>query len=114
MVGETLKGGRLVAEVMSREGYAVAPAGRVPSPPSFITAVEVGSTARMCAFCRAVQRCSPVGSYIEPVPGAAQFLSFDWKSIDLVGQSFGIEGPNNVEQGLGMPKQLIKVGFFGD
>jgi cystathionine beta-lyase family protein involved in aluminum resistance len=112
MVGESLKGGRLVAEVMSREGYAVAPAGRVPFPPSFITAVEVGSTARMCAFCRAVQRCSPVGSYIEPIPGAAQF--FDWKSIDLVGQYFGIEGPNKVEQGLCMPKYLIKVGFFGD
>ncbi|EIE20208.1 aluminum resistance [Coccomyxa subellipsoidea C-169] len=69
MVGEALKGGRLVAEVMSREGYAVAPAGRVPSPASFITAVQVGSAARMCAFCRAVQRASPVGSYIEPVPG---------------------------------------------
>ncbi|BDA45460.1 Uncharacterized protein YnbB [Coccomyxa sp. Obi] len=70
MVGEALKGGRLVAEVMEREGYKVAPAaGGVPCPPSFITAVEVGSAARMCAFCRAVQRCSPVGSYIQPVPG---------------------------------------------
>ena len=71
MVGEALKGGRLVAEVMTREGYEVAPAaGGVPCPPSFITAVKVGSAERMCAFCRAVQRCSPVGSYIQPVPGA--------------------------------------------
>lgn len=70
MVGEALKGGRLVAEVMTREGYKVTPpAGSRQQPRSFITAVEVGSPERMCAFCRAVQRCSPVGSYIEPTPG---------------------------------------------
>ena len=65
MVGEALKGGRLIARVMEAEGYRV----HLPASPSFITAVEVGSRERMVAFCKAVQRASPVGSYIEPTPG---------------------------------------------
>jgi cystathionine beta-lyase family protein involved in aluminum resistance len=69
MVGEALKGGRLIAEVMAREKRRAWPAAGSPQPLPFITAVEVGSPARMCAFCRAVQRCSPVGSFIEPTPG---------------------------------------------
>lgn len=69
MVGEALKGGRLVAEIMTRKGYKVSPPAGSRPPRSFITAVEVGSSERMCAFCRAVQRSSPVGSYIEPTPG---------------------------------------------
>lgn len=69
MVGEALKGGRLVAAVMAAEGYNVVPAPGRSDPWSFITAVELGSRARMEAFCRAVQRCCPVGSYVQPVPG---------------------------------------------
>lgn len=65
MVGEALKGGRLIARVMEAEGYRV----HLPASPSFITPVEVGSRERMVAFCKAVQRASPVGSYIEPIPG---------------------------------------------
>ena len=68
MVGEALKGGRLIARVMDQEGYKVhTPSGA----PSFITVVEVGSRDHMIAFCKAVQRASPVGSYIEPTPGKA-------------------------------------------
>ena len=73
MVGEALKGGRLLAEVFTRRGYPVHPA---PNPsqtatpiPSFITAIQLGSSEKMQAFCRAVQRKSPVGSYVLPVPG---------------------------------------------
>lgn len=71
MVGEALKGGRLIARVMEKEGYKVYPPAGMSACPSFITAVEVGSRERMIAFCKAVQRASPVGSYIEPTPGAA-------------------------------------------
>lgn len=88
MVGEALKGSRLVAEVMTREGFTVTPPAGNRQPRSFITAVEVGSPERMCAFCRAVQRCSPVGSYIEPTPGdipAAALAKF------CCGKTFGIE-----------------------
>ena len=71
MVGEALKGGRLIARVMDQEGYTVHTPTGAPACPSFITAVEVGSRDRMIAFCKAVQRASPVGSYIEPTPGKA-------------------------------------------
>ncbi len=72
MVGEALKGGRLVAAVMAARGFRVAPP---PGPAggggarSFITAVELRSAERMVAFCRAVQRSSPVGAYVQPEPG---------------------------------------------
>lgn len=69
MVGEALKGGRLAAEVLAREGYGVVPPPGPCSPWSFITAVEVGTPERMSAFCRAVQGACPVGSYVRPVPG---------------------------------------------
>lgn len=69
MVGEALKGGRLVARVMEGECCRVHPPAGSQACPSFITAVEVGSRERMIAFCKAVQRASPVGSYIEPTPG---------------------------------------------
>ena len=71
MVGEALKGGRLIARVMDQEGYLVHTPTGAPACPSFIMAVEVGSRDRMIAFCKAVQRASPVGSYIEPTPGKA-------------------------------------------
>ncbi len=69
MVGEALKGGRLIARVMEAEGYRVHLPTGMPAGPSFITPVEVCSRDRMIAFCKAVQRASPVGSYIEPTPG---------------------------------------------
>lgn len=37
MVGEAIKGGRLAAEVLSREGYTVIPAPGPCAPWSFIT-----------------------------------------------------------------------------
>lgn len=70
-VGEALKGGRLVADVVSNLALAprVLPPPGTCNPWSFITAVELGSPQRMEAFCRAVQRKCPVGSYVLPVPG---------------------------------------------
>lgn len=73
MVGEALKGGRLIAEVMSRAGYPCTPKPGLPTTHSFITAVHLGSPAKMTAFCRAVQACCPVGSYIQPIPGLSYF-----------------------------------------
>ena len=70
--GESLKGGRLVAEVLSREGFTVVPAAGMRDTFSMITAIHVGSREGMGAFCKAVQKMSPIGSYIEPVPGEVQ------------------------------------------
>lgn len=69
MTGEALKGGRLAAEVMSREGFECVPAPGMPKVLSMITAIGLGSRKRMSAFCRGVQSCQPIGSYIQPVPG---------------------------------------------
>jgi cystathionine beta-lyase family protein involved in aluminum resistance len=69
MVGEALKGGRLVAAALSSRGYEVVPGPGRPRHASFITAVRLGSREKMVAFCAAVQRCCPVGSYVKPVPG---------------------------------------------
>lgn len=76
MVGEALKGGRLIAEVMSRAGYPCTPMHGLPTTHSFITAVHLGSPAKMTAFCRAVQTCCPVGSYIQPIPGVFVCMLF--------------------------------------
>jgi hypothetical protein len=42
----------------------------LPSPPSMITAVQLGSREAMVAFCKGIQLACPVGSYITPEPGA--------------------------------------------
>lgn len=71
MTGEALKGGRLVAEIMTRRGYTVVPgpSPTLPHPPSFITAIRLGDPAKMQAFCRGIQALCPVGSYVLPEPG---------------------------------------------
>lgn len=69
IVGESLKGAELVAEVMQNTlGFPCN-----PSPGShrtdIIQAVQFGSRDKLIAFCEAVQKRSPVGAYIRPVPG---------------------------------------------
>ena len=69
IVGESLKGAALVSEVMETQlGF-----GCNPSPKAhrtdIIQAVRLGSRARLIAFCEAVQRKSPVGAHIKPIPG---------------------------------------------
>ena len=69
IVGESLKGAELVAEVMQNKfGFPCNP------PPGshrtdIIQAVQLGSRQKLIAFCESVQKKSPVGSYIRPVPG---------------------------------------------
>ena len=69
MVGEALKGAILVAQVMHNEGYSVSP---MPTDRRFdiIQSVELRSAGALQAFCAAIQKRSPVGSYVSPVPGA--------------------------------------------
>ena len=95
-VGEALKGGRLVAAVMEREGFeAFPPAGARPEP---ITSVRLGSAAKLQAFCSAVQRVSPVGSYVRPVPGATpgyadEVLFADGTFVDGSTAEMSADGP---------------------
>lgn len=98
MVGEAIKGGRLAAQVLSREGYNVIPAPGPCNPWSFITAVELGSKERMVAFCRAVQLCCPIGSYIRPEPGVTpgygdEVIFADGTFIDGSTAELSADGP---------------------
>lgn len=77
MVGESLKAGKLIAAVLAKEGYEVVPAPGNQDP-SFITAVRLGSKEKMVQFCSAVQRQSPVGSYVKPIPGRSLVASSIW------------------------------------
>lgn len=88
--GEAIKGGRLVAEVMSRLGFRVVPGPdpHLPTPPSMITAVELGSREAMVAFCKGIQLACPVGSYITPEPGVCLSGGFFWGCVET-GESGG-------------------------
>lgn len=67
MVGEALKGNYLIAHVFDQLGYPVSP-GPEASQRDVIQAIELGSAAKLIAFCQAIQQHSPVGAYISPVP----------------------------------------------
>ncbi|KAL5986881.1 hypothetical protein ACLOJK_015215 [Asimina triloba] len=69
MVGEAIKGSLLIAEVMASKGYLVQPLPRDPRYDT-VQAVQLGSRERLLAFCDAVQRSCPVGSFIKPVAGS--------------------------------------------
>ena len=69
MVAESLIGADLVAETFASLGYAVQPQvgdGRS----DLIQAVRLGTPEGLKVVCRAFQACSPIGSYLDPVPAA--------------------------------------------
>ncbi|EHA8589873.1 hypothetical protein COCNU_scaffold012968G000020 [Cocos nucifera] len=68
MVGEAIKGGLLIAEVMASKGYKVQPIPRDPRHDT-VQAVQLGSRERLISFCEAVQKNSPVGSFVKPTAG---------------------------------------------
>lgn len=67
MVGEAMKGNYLIAATFEQLGYRVNPPAAAPQR-DVIQAVELGSPQKLIAFCKAVQRHSPVEAYVEPVP----------------------------------------------
>ncbi|GIM03232.1 hypothetical protein Vretimale_8026, partial [Volvox reticuliferus] len=96
--GEALKGGRLVAELLHREGFTVIPAPGVPDVWSMITAVELRSRERMMSFCRGIQRTCPIGSYISPEPGVTagygdEVIFADGTFIDGSTAELSADGP---------------------
>lgn len=68
MVGEAMKGNYLLAATFEALGYPVNPAPSAPR--DVIQAIRLGSPEKLTAFCRAVQRYSPIDAYVEPVPAA--------------------------------------------
>ena len=67
IVGEAVKIGHLAAQVFEDLGYPVSPRPQIPRT-DVIQAIQLGSTERLQAFCRAIQTCSPIDSYVKPVP----------------------------------------------
>jgi cystathionine beta-lyase family protein involved in aluminum resistance len=97
-VAEALKGGRLVAAALAAEGYAALPPPGPAAPHSFITAVALGSPARMAAFCAAVQAASPVGAHVRPEPGATpgygdEVIFADGTFVDGSTSELSADGP---------------------
>lgn len=69
MVAESLKGNHLTAVVFDKLGYRVNPQPWVPRRDT-IQAIKLGSPEKLTAFCRALQKYSPVESYVDPIPAA--------------------------------------------
>ncbi|XP_075668608.1 uncharacterized protein LOC142638464 [Castanea sativa] len=97
MVGEAIKGTFLVAEVMSSKGYKVQPLPRAQRH-DIVQAVQLGSRECLLAFCEAVQRSSPVGSFTKPVAGttpgyASEVIFADGTFIDGSTSELSCDGP---------------------
>ncbi len=63
-----MKGNHLTAYVFDKLGYAVNPLP-FEKRRDVIQGIKLGSPEKLIAFCRAIQQYSPVGSYLDPVPG---------------------------------------------
>ncbi|XP_075091717.1 uncharacterized protein LOC107775178 isoform X4 [Nicotiana tabacum] len=97
MVGEAIKGSFLIAEVMAARGYKVQPLCRVKRHDT-VQAVQLGSRERLLSFCEAVQRSSPVSSFIRPVAGAtagyaSEVIFADGTFIDGSTSELSCDGP---------------------
>jgi cystathionine beta-lyase family protein involved in aluminum resistance len=97
MVGEAIKGTFLIAEVMASKGYKFQPLPCVQRH-AIVQAIELGSHERLLAFCEAVQRSSPVGSFTKPVAGttpgyALEVIFADGTFIDGSTSELSCDGP---------------------
>lgn len=62
-----VRGAVFAAAAYEKLGYRVVPAS-AEERHDVIQAVELGSEAAMCAFCKGIQQAAPVDSYVTPVP----------------------------------------------
>ncbi|MGB3572688.1 MAG: aminotransferase class I/II-fold pyridoxal phosphate-dependent enzyme [Phormidesmis sp.] len=69
MVGEAMKGNYLIAKTFELMGYEANPPV-AEAQRQVIQAIKLGSEEKLVAFCQAIQQCSPVDSYVSPVPAA--------------------------------------------
>jgi cystathionine beta-lyase family protein involved in aluminum resistance len=97
MVGEAMKGNHLTGAVFEKLGYPVNPRPDAPRR-DLIQAIQLGSSAKLIAFCRAIQQSSPIGSYLDPVPGPmpgyeSQLVMAGGTFIDGSTSEFSADGP---------------------
>lgn len=97
MVGEAMKGNHLTAYVFHELGYPVNPLPFVPRR-DVIQAIKLGSPEKVIAFCRAIQKFSPVSSYLTPVPAQmpgyeSDLIMAGGTFIDGSTSEFSADGP---------------------
>ncbi|BAU65251.1 Aluminium resistance family protein [Stanieria sp. NIES-3757] len=97
MVGEAVKGSHLIAYVFDQLGYPVNPLPLEPRR-DVIQAIQLGSPEKLIAFCKAIQRCSPINSYLEPIPAEmpgyeSQLVMAGGTFIDGSTSEFSADGP---------------------
>lgn len=97
MVGEAKKGNHLTAYVFQQLGYPVNPEPMAPRR-DVIQAIKLGSPEKLIAFCRAIQKHSPIGSYLDPVPAEmpgyeSQLVMAGGTFIDGSTAEFSADGP---------------------
>ncbi len=97
MVGEAIKGNHLTAFVFEQLGYPVNPLPMAPRS-DVIQAIKLGSPEKIIAFCRAIQSHSPIGSYLDPVPGEmhgyeSELVMAGGTFIDGSTSEFSADGP---------------------
>jgi cystathionine beta-lyase family protein involved in aluminum resistance len=68
MVGEAIKSSHLAAYIFDALGYKVNPLP-FTTRRDVIQAVRLGSAGKIIKVCRAIQKYSPIDSYVDPVPG---------------------------------------------
>ena len=66
-VGECLKGAVFAAEILGGEGYKTSPSSKEERG-DIVQTIEFGDPDKMSKFCAAIQSCSPVDSFVTPVP----------------------------------------------
>ncbi|MEL6554054.1 MAG: aminotransferase class I/II-fold pyridoxal phosphate-dependent enzyme [Cyanobacteria bacterium J06621_11] len=84
MVGEAMKGNYLLAKTFEQLGYEANPPAAAKQR-EVIQAVKLGSADKLVAFCQAIQKHSPVDSYVSPVP--AEMPGYDDRLV-MAGGSF--------------------------
>lgn len=67
MVGEAMKSSHLIATVFDKLGYEVNPSPFAPRRDT-IQGIKFKEGRALIAFCRTIQKYSPVGSYLDPIP----------------------------------------------
>jgi cystathionine beta-lyase family protein involved in aluminum resistance len=97
MVGEAKKGNHLTAYVFHQLGYPVNPEPMAPRR-DVIQAIKLGSPEKLIAFCRVIQKHSPIGSYLDPVPAEmpgyeSQLVMAGGTFIDGSTSEFSADGP---------------------
>lgn len=97
MVGEAMKGNHLTAYVFDKLGYPVNPLPMAPRR-DVIQAIQLGSRAKLIAFCRSIQQNSPIDAYVDPVPGnlhgyESELIMAGGTFIDGSTSEFSADGP---------------------